>query len=529
MTGTNRLVLLGVIFLCQLLLVGFCYQFLRDITCDSFPRPQACYAVRDGLGRLFAAMLVFGLMIPARRQLFGFLRAGAPAGLAAVAALGGLAAGLALMLAPLLWQDLTTRLVPLALILSAGAGLSVTAVLLGSAPLGAWLSALRRGGPWLWLPLAVALLSPELTGLLNGAWGWPPLTAATFSMVLRVLALIPGELSFEPAEMVIGFDDFLVRVGEPCSGLQGFALITLVLAAFISLHRDRLRLPLALVLLPIGLAASFALNVIRIAMLIWIGARVSPDLAVNAFHSYAGWLLFTLLSLGLIAGAHLVPALWRSAPAPVRPAATGPSPFRRDPVSAMLVPLVVTLLSGLFAATFFADPQTAYPFRLPAMFAGLALFLPFWARLDWRTDLLPPAAGAVVGILWILVAPPVESPPPAPAFAGMGAVAAAIWIVSRGIGTVLLVPLIEEAAFRGYLLGHLFAGAGPAARVAGVLVSAAGFAFLHESGAAAFVAGLVFAAVYLRRGSLADAVWAHAAANLVVFAVAAASGHWALI
>ena len=206
-TGTNRLVLLGVIFLCQLLLVGFCYQFLSDITCDSFPRPQACYAVRDGLGRLFAAMLVFGLMIPARRQLFGFLRAGAPAGLAPVAALGGLAAGLALMLAPLLWQDLTTRLVPLALILSAGAGLSVTAVLLGSAPLGAWLSALRRGGPWLWLPLAVALLSPELTGLLNGAWGWPPLTAATFSMVLRVLALIPGELSFEPAEMVIGFDE----------------------------------------------------------------------------------------------------------------------------------------------------------------------------------------------------------------------------------------------------------------------------------------------------------------------------------
>src|SRR5699024_6340126 len=139
----------------------------------------------------------------------------------------------------------------------------------------------------------------------------------------------------DPTEMVIGFDEFLVRVGEPCSGLQGFALITLVMLGFIALERGRLRLPLALFLIPIGLLASFALNIVRIAVLIWIGARISPDLAVNAFHSYAGWLLFTLLSLGLVGGAYLTPALWRNDGSDAALIQRAPATvFQRDPVTA---------------------------------------------------------------------------------------------------------------------------------------------------------------------------------------------------
>ncbi|WP_299363846.1 exosortase E/protease, VPEID-CTERM system [uncultured Paracoccus sp.] len=530
--GWRRLVVFGAVLLGELLVVAFCYQFLIDIECAGFTQPQACFAVREGFSRLLSLALLFGLLIAARPHLFGYIARGRARAsrMSHVATLGAMLVGLALMLLPVLWRDLTTSLTPLALALAAGAGISVTAALIGTAPLGCWLSVLRRGGPWLWLAIGIALLSPELTQLLNGAWGWPPLTAATFALVVRALAFFPGELFSDPGGLVIGFEGFLVHVGAPCSGLQGFALITLVMVGFIALEQRRLRLPLALILLPVGLLASFALNVLRIALLIWIGARISPDLAVNAFHSYAGWLLFTLLSLGMIGATYLTPVLWRSQAASAGLAPPVPSTtFRNDLVTAMLMPLVVLLLSGLFASTFFVQPETAYPLRVPAMFVGLALFHSVWSALDWRTDLLPPVVGVAVGFVWIAAAVAAGIDAPDPPFAGLGLAAAAIWVVLRLIGTVLLVPLIEEAAFRGYLLGHLLKPSGSAGRACAALVSATAFAFLHDSGVAAFVSGLVFAAIYLRRGRLADAVWAHAAANLVVFGAAAVTGKWGLI
>lgn len=61
------------------------------------------------------------------------------------------------------------------------------------------------------------------------------------------------------------------------------------------------------------------------------------------------------------------------------------------------------------------------------------------------------------------------------------------------------------------------------------LITAGLFALLHDRWAEAFVAGLVFSVVARRSGRIADAIAAHAAANLVVFAVAAATGNLAII
>ena len=90
---------------------------------------------------------------------------------------------------------------------------------------------------------------------------------------------------------------------------------------------------------------------------------------------------------------------------------------------------------------------------------------------------------------------------------------------------MLLVPLVEEAFFRGYVLARLD---GPGwRRAAAILVSAALFALLHDRWLAAFLSGIVFSLVMLRRGRLGDAVAAHAAANLVLAARAVARGDWA--
>jgi exosortase E/protease (VPEID-CTERM system) len=88
--------------------------------------------------------------------------------------------------------------------------------------------------------------------------------------------------------------------------------------------------------------------------------------------------------------------------------------------------------------------------------------------------------------------------------------------------------VIEELFFRGYLLTRLD---GPQLwrRVLAVALSSLAFALLHGRWIEAGLAGLVFALVALRRGRVADAIWAHVVANSTVAAVAAARGDWSLL
>ncbi|WP_074221791.1 archaeosortase/exosortase family protein [Rhodovulum sp. ES.010] len=88
---------------------------------------------------------------------------------------------------------------------------------------------------------------------------------------------------------------------------------------FLILFRHELRFPLALVLLPLGIAVSALLNVVRIVALLALGLSGHPELAVGGFHSHAGWLMFTLIALGVVALARGVPALYRGRRARGRP------------------------------------------------------------------------------------------------------------------------------------------------------------------------------------------------------------------
>ena len=88
-----------------------------------------------------------------------------------------------------------------------------------------------------------------------------------------------------------------------------------------------------------------------------------------------------------------------------------------------------------------------------------------------------------------------------------------------------MVPIVEELFFRGYLLVRLDRG-GPAWRLLAIVVSTGLFAALHGRLLAAGLAGLVFALLALRRGRLADPIWAHIAANLAVALWALWRGEW---
>lgn len=414
-------------------------------------------------------------------------------------------------------------------------------------PAAGWAATARRAGPALPLLLLGALILPDVAPWVRDQvqylWQYEPVTEITFHASHAMLELSGREVYSDLAGPHLGIEGFVVGVGRQCSGVEGFVLITSFLGLYFWLFRDKLRFPRVWLLVPIGLALSWCLNVVRISVLIWIGAFYSPELAIDAFHSHAGWLMFTALSIGFAAAVHRVAWFRRDAVVPAGNAAGLPPtietepdrseprvPFFQDPAAARIFPFMVFMGSALLASTFSQTPSVFYPFRALAMLAVLVLFWPVLRKMDWRIDPFALGAGAVIGILWLATAPVAAAADMAlaEALAGMGAAAFVIWAVSRVLGTALLVPVIEELFFRGYVMARLDIGGMPM-RLLAIAVSAGLFACLHDRWLAAGLAGVVFGLLALRRGRLADAIWAHAIANTVIAAWAVRAGDWSVI
>lgn len=401
--------------------------------------------------------------------------------------------------------------------------------LLTLAPLAHWRAALSTHGWGLLICALCGAALPFLALETRSLWAIDWIVEGTFFLVVESMKTLGYEILYDAPSKVIGAGDFFVRVQDACSGVEGMALVMLFVTLYLVLFRRDLRFPHVLLLYPIGILASAAFNVLRIVVLISIGLEGNPELAVGGFHSYAGWLTFTLVALGVIALADCVPQFKRAAhPIGSSMALSGSAlpPLWRDPVAARILPFAVFMLSALVISTFSTMPGMYYPVRMIAVAAILALFWPFYRALPWRVDPVAIATGAFIGIYWVLIPVETAETPPYGALAG-GALLA--WYVFRGLGTIVFIPILEELFFRDYLESRLRLKPGLIWVVGAALVSASLFAALHDRWVEAFIAGLIFSAVARRRGDITDAILAHAVANAIVFAVAAGSGNLALI
>jgi exosortase E/protease (VPEID-CTERM system) len=522
-------VLVGGVFALELLGLAYAFQFLTSFDCAASGNLVACQGVRNLVVRALSIFAVLGVYAWARPGAFAFL---ARSGLWEPRAARWIllhAAGVALMFVPLpilLVQGVAeTRLNTLLGPWLAGAAMASVGALLWLAPWAAWRTFAARER---FLPLALVVFGfalPSLARLLQPLWWhWDGLTRLTFAAGTRVLAATGTPVTVDPATYVIGSGDFLVQVAKACAGIEGFALVAAFLALYAGLFRAETRFPRFWILLPVGLALSWGLNVVRIAALIWIGAHVSPALAVDGFHSFAGWMFFTFLALGLLWAAHTLP--WFQAGS----ARTLAPPLRSDWTAARILPFVAFMLASVVASALFSQPELGYPLKAAAMAAALSIFAGHYRHLALIPDPLAVVAGLAVGVLWLVLRPAGGATDAAlsAALAGLAPAVFAAWVVIRVAGTVLLVPLVEELFFRGYVLTRLDRG-GALHRLLALAVSSGLFAALHGSWLAAGLAGLIFGLVMLHRGRLTDAIAAHVAANLVVALWALARNDWGAI
>jgi exosortase E/protease (VPEID-CTERM system) len=396
-------------------------------------------------------------------------------------------------------------------------------------PLQQWI-ALRRATGYLWLYALLAgvftlLLRAPLQSLWNaqnfapGRW----LQSVTFACVARVITPLIPNLTVDAPGFILGAPNFAIYIAPECSGLEGLGLVLVFTLAWLTWFRRDFRFPRAFLLIPIALFAVWILNILRIAALMLIGTFLSPEIAINGFHSQAGWIAFTLVALAFsIAARHL---RWIQSSPAQRATTPGHAAAGESPATpAYLLPFLAILAASFLSRSASGAFEWLYPLRLLAALAALYLCRRAYRTLDLRFTWIAPVAGAAVSLLWVLpnLAHPVAATPIAAGLAQLSPAARITWIAFRVAAACLTVPIAEELAFRGFfarrLLRRDFDNASYSQlTLLPILVSSLAFGLMHGSHwIAGTAAGLVFALLARSRNRLGDAVAAHVAANLLL-------------
>jgi exosortase/archaeosortase family protein len=185
--------------------------------------------------------------------------------------------------------------VSLWIILGTAAALAAFAAM---APWSVWREGARALGIIWFYAVTAALLGASAMQLSQRLWA--PTAALTFDLVRRLLLPILPELHADATNLVLSTGRFAVQISEVCSGLEGMGLMLAFCIAWLLYFRRDYIFPRALLLIPVGLASIFALNILRIAVLVLIGHAGFPGVAAYGFHSQAGWIAFNAAACTLV-------------------------------------------------------------------------------------------------------------------------------------------------------------------------------------------------------------------------------------
>ena len=401
------------------------------------------------------------------------------------------------------------------------------AALLTMAPATLWQDAVRALGVIWWYAAIAALLGTGALQLFQRLW--EPTSALTFELVRHLLEPILPTLHADPVALELSTRRFAVQIADQCSGLEGVGLTLAFSGAWLLCFRREYIFPRALLLIPASVISIFALNVLRIAALILIGDAGFPDVAVYGFHSQAGWIAFIAVACGLVLLSRRSTWLNRTA------AQHESSPAMHNPTAVYLMPLLAVLAAGSLSRAFSGSFEFFYPLRVIAGLLLLARYRRALAAIDWRCSWRGPAVGACIFLVWIIAAHVLLPPSAMPErLAVMPAALRGFWIANRIFGSVLVVPIAEELAYRGFLMRRLMTAdfeSVPfhAVRWPALALTAVVFGLAHGAlWLPGIVAGLAYGLLVIRCGRLGEAVTAHATTNALIAVSALLWGQWQL-
>lgn len=392
-----------------------------------------------------------------------------------------------------------------------------------------WFSGRTRGGSEAGALLFLAAVPAWLTQLLHALLSqeldvYYRMTVSSVVGLLQVLS--PEKVQFFPDTAKVTLGASGVRILEPCSGTEGALIGLLTLSAYLWLFRHRLRWPQAFLIVPVGQALLWAANVARIVTLVFYGRYWGMHLAVKAFHSNAGWIFFNLTVAGFVFCVHRL--RWLRRENALEPPAG--EAWWRAPASRYLLPLVALTFAGLVSGAF--HTEVIDPFYAAKVLVGALCVAWLW-RPRWNgTQGL--GAAVAVGVLmfgvWLICEEirlqwgadgTTTAAAPGPTVLGA-------WV----LGSSLVIPVVEELAFRGFVLRRLSFGFDFSQRSyrdvgwTGIVVSSLIFAAFHTQVVGAFLAGVAYAMLARRTDGLKAAIVAHAVTNLLWAVFVVTTGSW---
>ena len=403
----------------------------------------------------------------------------------------------------------------------------VALAMLAFAPVAFWVELIRGTGS-LWLYAALA-------GILSVAVGraaeslWSLTTDLTFRLVSLLLHLFVSNPLMDAATRDLGTQRFHVIIDKRCSGLEGAGLMLAFSSVWLWFFRKECRFPRSFLLIPAGIFVLWLANSVRITSLILIGNAGAPGVAVGGFHSQAGWIAFNLVALAFSVTTRRI-AWFHRAGVTVRQDSSS-----NNPAAAYLMPFLAILAAAMVSRAMSATFEWVYPLRFACAAGVLWHFRRSYWSMDWRFGWLGPLAGAIVFGLWIGLdrfSGGGDDKALAAGLAALPASARVAWLSFRVLAAVVTVPVAEELAFRGFLIRRLvaadFDSLPPKAFTwLAVLVSSVTFGLMHgDRWIAGTVAGLLYAATFLRRGRMGEAVAAHATTNVMLAAWVLAGNNW---
>ncbi len=181
--------------------------------------------------------------------------------------------------------------------------------------------------------------------------------------------------------------------------------------------------------------------------------------------------------------------------------------------------------------------ETLYPIRIGIVAVVIGYYRSIYRTLAWGGSWQAVMTGVLVFVMWILLEPTQTDNDKVASLtdqlAKLPEVWMITWVVFRVLGSVIVIPIVEEFAFRGYLLrkliDHEIVKVSPTQFTwLSFIVSSVLFGLLHGRWLAGTLAGMAFAVAVYRRGKIGDAILAHGVANALIAASVLILGKWSL-
>ncbi len=410
--------------------------------------------------------------------------------------------------------------------------LAVLALLFTLVPRRIWAGLLHGSLPQAALAAVISLLAVlAIRGMQSF---WERTAAVTFDLVVLLLRPFYPDLNADPVTRILSAGELQIYIDKACSGLEGIGLVLVFSISWLWYLRRDFRFPAALLLVPAGVLLVYLLNGVRIAVLFAIAAGGHPQVAVAGFHSQAGWIFFNATVFLLAIASRNMPWLQARSAVAAPPVETA-GQRAPDATAAFLLPMLALLATGMLTRAMSTGFDRLYWLRLPMALGVLLLFRRSYAALDWRFSWRGVAAGIVVFVAWLLAAQWLSAQTGMPAaLAELSSPERAWWITTRAIVGVLIVPVAEELAFRGFLMRRVESADFTTVRftdvrLLAVLVSSVLFGLSHGGyWLPGVFAGLLFGAVAVRTGRFGEAVAAHAVANSLLAVTVLMLDSWQL-